>query len=149
LAAASFLGILIYTSFFIFRNDQGKNILALYKKPIYDANRSEIQDIKAKQDSAILYFELNRIDDAQALFLNIPPNDTTSFFMGHIRLQQKNYSQAIEYFSKVRKLSSYHENAKYHLVLLYLLINDKEKAKQLYRTLLNADDMKQLSPLFK
>ena len=107
-AAALVIGI---GGWYVFQEYQAtkyhENLLAKY---IYPPNRGtrSVESASTKIDSAIYYFDLRRMDDSKALFLEIIETDSlnkdANFYLGHIYFHEKNYLKTLFFLEKTETI---------------------------------------------
>ena len=145
--AAAFLCIIV--SIFLLKNNlssaSNEEILVLEERPISSGVRGENDGKSTLLDSGIDSFDLNKFDKAKLIFENDFQSDSlnqiATRYLAHIYFYKNDYSKAKNNFEALINHASYGVNAKYHLVLCYILLKDKPKAQKYFDEIKNKKEI--------
>lgn len=77
---------------------------------------------------AIAYCNVNDVDKALPLLLNMPKNDMSCYYLGHCYQLKQEYTQAISFFKRVDPRDSHHRNAVYSIGKCYVELKQYDAA---------------------
>lgn len=128
-AAVLIIGIILHFS----TQNTTQNLVAQYW-PIEEGLPVRMSS-KNKFDAAMNAFKQEQWTKAEMLFEQID-SDTSIYFIGVINYEQKEYKKAVISFEGISESSVWHQEAEFRLALLYLQLEEIEKAKVVLKSIL-------------
>jgi len=95
---------------------------------------------KGKYDKAMNAYKQEQWIKAEILFEQIE-SDTSSYFLGIINYEQKEYDNAVKHLSEVSSTSAWHDESQFRLALVYLKQKQVEKAKELLKEIATSNSI--------
>ena len=127
LAAGSAAAILIIGIIFHFSTQNITQDLVAQYWPVEEGLPVRMST-KGKYDAAMNAFKQEQWIKAEMLFEQID-SDTSTYFIGVINFEQKEFENAVASFKNVPENSTFHEESEFKLALVYLQLKEKSKAK--------------------
>lgn len=129
---AVFAGGYLLIKFWSQQNREKEILATLVVRPDSNITRS-VKVYALPYDQAVNLYNLNRFEEAMAVFNTLPPSDSVIWYSGHTLLLNKNYREAANSFSQLSGNPKYGTPAKYHLLIAYLCLGDKTQARSVFQ----------------
>lgn len=133
-AAVLIIGIIIHFS----TQNTTQNLVAQYW-PVEEGLPVRMSS-KNKFDAAMNAFKQEQWTKAEMLFEQID-SDTSTYFIGIINYEQKEYKNAVTSFEGISESSVWHQEAEFRLALLYLQLEEFEEAKVVLKSISASDSL--------
>jgi|GEM_PF-2572921 tetratricopeptide (TPR) repeat protein len=135
--AATLVVLLSISMIYFHQNKLDNPAKAYYEKdiglPVVMGENNNIQ-----LDRAMSFYKLNDYEKAKnilTLLSNKKPTDTLTYYIGVNNYELGQYKNAINFFKKVDKQSSFYDKAQYRLGLSYWQVNEIDSTRQVFSNL--------------
>lgn len=123
----------------------------LYQRPYDQVTRGEEEELN-RIDKAIDLFNKNDFEASKSLFSQKPANDSLSkvadFYLANIAFFREDYKNSERLFLSLVSHPNYAKDAQLNLLTIYLITNQKDKGRNLYRGLLKQNILSESQKAF-
>ena len=127
----------------LFHKNETDTMLAYYTKDVGLSVMMGSED-HSRFDEAMTHYKQDDYLKTKQLLLVLnattPNNDTIAFYLGEVAVLTKTYTDAKHYYQSVLPSSVFYTKAQFKFGLTLYISNDKEKAKDVFTSLLHCSD---------
>lgn len=115
---------------FVFNNQSNSSSDLVAKYWPYEAGLPVRMSEENKYDDAMNAFKLEEWGKAEALLKSID-SDTSNYYLGVVNYELKDFATSLDYFNQIDANSSFYEEARFRLALIYILQDDLDLANEI------------------